>query len=43
MTQAAAGIKVYKPVSHRHVVPFSYLKGKVPPRLRDDTAAAWAW
>jgi phosphatidylserine/phosphatidylglycerophosphate/cardiolipin synthase-like enzyme len=37
MTQAAAGIKVYKPgASDSMLVPFSYLKGKVPPPFQDE-------
>ncbi len=37
MTQAAAGIKVYKPgEANAMLVPFSYLKGKVPPPFADE-------
>lgn len=37
MTQASGGIKVYKPgESEAMLVPFSYLKGKVPPPFQDE-------
>jgi Phosphatidylserine/phosphatidylglycerophosphate/cardiolipin synthases and related enzymes len=37
MTQAAAGIKVYKPgASNSMLAPFSYLKGKVAPPFHDE-------
>ena len=37
MTQTSGGIKVYKPgQSDGVIVPFSYLKGKVPPPFQDE-------
>lgn len=37
MTQTSGGIKVYKPgESDGLIVPFSYLKGKVPPPFQDE-------
>jgi hypothetical protein len=37
MTQTSGGIKVYKPgQSNGIIVPFSYLKGKVPPPFQDE-------
>ena len=37
MTQTSGGIKVYKPgQSEGLIVPFSYLKGKVPPPFQDE-------
>lgn len=37
MSQTASGVKVYKPgASNSMLVPFSYLKGKVPPPFQDE-------
>ncbi|HEV7843729.1 MAG TPA: phospholipase D-like domain-containing protein [Pyrinomonadaceae bacterium] len=37
MTQTAGGIKVYKPGhANAMIVPFAYLKGKVPPPFQDE-------